>query len=131
MLLGIYLIGKEEMTMLSRTIYVTFQQEFIHRYPDAPDEVAYLRDFHRHVAHIRVDIEVYHNERELEFIMVKHAISQYVSELVRTVKDNSCESIAENIIEFVKKTYGDNRDIIVEVSEDGENGCVLMYTKEI
>lgn len=117
--------------MIQRYIYVTFQQEFIHRYPDAPDEVAYLRDYHRHIAHIKVQIEVYHNERELEFIMVKHNLAAVVSNYIRVTSDNSCETIAENIIEYVKKTYGENRDIEVDVAEDGENGCRLVYTKEI
>ena len=117
--------------MIDRYIYVTFQQEFIHRYPDAPNEVSYLRDFHRHLAHIKVEIEVYHNERELEFIMVKHELQRYVSGMLQTCGNNSCETIAESIIDFVKKKYGDNRDIVVDIAEDGENGCRLVYTKEI
>lgn len=116
--------------MIQRFIYVTLQQEFIHQYKDAPEEVSYLRYPHRHLAHIKVQIEVYHNERELEFIMVKHKISAMLQDYLRVTCGHSCETIAEFIINFVQEEYGNNRDIIVDVSEDGENGCQLIYQKE-
>lgn len=108
-------------------IYITTQKEFIHQYKDAPDEVYYLRYPHRHLAHIKVKIEVFNNDRELEFIMVKHEIDNYLD--LTTLSNNSCETIAQNILEFVQNKYGYNRDIEIIVSEDNENGCELEYTK--
>ncbi len=39
---------------IDRMIWVTFQREGIHQYPDAPEEVAFLRHPHRHVFHLKV-----------------------------------------------------------------------------
>lgn len=115
--------------MIQRFVYATLQKEFIHQYKDAPEEVAYLRYPHRHVAHIKVKVEVYHNEREIEFIMLKHQLENFVN--LTNLTNNSCETIAENILNYIKSYYDGNRDITITVSEDAENGCELVWTKEI
>ena len=43
---------------VKKNIWVTFQKEGIHKYPDAPDEVDFLRYPHRHMFHFKVQIEV-------------------------------------------------------------------------
>lgn len=110
-------------------IYVTTQKEFIHQYKDAPEEVEYLRYPHRHVAHIKIRIQVFDNNRELEFIMLKHRLDRYLSELLDTsvLSNRSCETIANSILSFLIEKYGSNRDMYICVSEDGENGCELYY----
>ena len=55
---------------MRRFIYVTTQFEGVHRYKDAPDEVSFLRDYHRHIFKVKLAIEVMHNERDIEFIML-------------------------------------------------------------
>ena len=69
-------------------IFVTFQKEGIHRYPAAatdpklatkrfgkPDEhwldVSFLADLHRHIFHFRVEMEVFHDDRDVEFIQAQ------------------------------------------------------------
>lgn len=62
-------------------IWVTFQQEAIHRYPAALTDpklatgdkydVSFLGHPHRHVFHFRVSIEVWHDDRDIEFIQFK------------------------------------------------------------
>ena len=42
----------------------------------------------------------------------------------------SCENIAEKLIADIRYNYGCGRDIWVEVSEDGENGCILECKAE-
>jgi len=37
-------------------IFVTFSFEGEHCYPDAPDEVSYLRNVHRHLFNVRVEM---------------------------------------------------------------------------
>jgi len=106
-------------------IYVTTQTEFIHQYKDAPDEVSYLRYPHRHVAHIQVKIEVFNNDREIEFIMFKHFIEDNIN--ISSLSNKSCESIADDLLEVIQNTYGCHRDIEITVNEDNENGCVLEY----
>ena len=111
--------------MIKRYVYVTLQKEFIHQYKDAPEEVSYLRYPHRHIAHIKASIQVEHNDREIEFIMMKHYLEEKINLLGITT--SSCEQIAEYVIIYLQERYGRGRDIKVEVSEDGENGCELFY----
>lgn len=112
-------------------IYITDTFELIHYYKDAPKEVAYLAYPHRHLAHIKVKIEVFHNDREIEFIMFKHEIRNYIWQIrTEMVSNLSCEKIAEMIVQYIQDDYGKDRDIIVEVNEDNENGCEVIYRKE-
>ena len=119
--------------MKKTSVFITTQKEFIHQYKDAPEEVSYLRYPHRHIAHIKVEVEVFHDDREIEFIMLKHQIDKLLSTMEATNKlsNNSCEMIANTILDYIHENYGTNRDIEIVVSEDGENGCVLRYRKEI
>lgn len=110
-------------------IIVKTQYEGIHRYKDAPDQVSFLRDYHRHIFNIEAKIEVFHEDRELEFIMVKQKINAYFDKLkdeygVYNMGDQSCEMIAKRIIDLLKENYG-NRKITVSVFEDNENGAVV------
>lgn len=110
---------------MKRYIYITTQFEGIHRYKDAPSQVSYLREFHRHLFKIRIQVEVEHNERDIEFIMFKHQIDNFIEvHYLDKEVDLSCESIAEELIEYVILMLGD-RKVICEVSEDGENGAIL------
>jgi hypothetical protein len=59
-----------------RSIWITFQKEGIHAYPAALEEprladVSFLGYPHRHMFHFRVEIEVTHNNRDIEFIQFK------------------------------------------------------------
>lgn len=114
------------------TVHTSF--EGFHRYADAPDEVSYLRDVHRHIFNVSVQMEVFHADRELEFIMVKHQLDKFISCLPVRVKENaakmSCEMIAERIIEYLTVSYGSTRSINVSVDEDGENGSVVVWEGE-
>lgn len=119
--------------MLHKSICVQFQFELLHCWPDAPDEVKYLRELHRHVMHVAAVIEVFHEDRELEFIMTKHYLEQYVEATKEYWPESiSCEEIAERLISIIHAkpvmTFAD-RDITVSVFEDGENGAVVKYTK--
>ncbi len=63
---------------VSNEIWVTWQKEGIHKYPaalDDPklatgdwDDVSFLGYPHRHIFHFRVGIEVFHEDRDIEFI---------------------------------------------------------------
>ena len=110
----------------SRTIFITFQKEGIHCYPDAPAGVEFLQHPHRHIFHFRVTIDVWHNDRDIEFILFKRELeSQYESGTLQ-MDHKSCEMLAEELINYIAVEYP-NRKIRVEVSEDGENGATLKY----
>lgn len=115
---------------MKRKIYVTFQKEGIHRFPAAATdpklaEVSYLQFPHRHIFHFRVEIEVQHNDRDIEFILFKKWLANLYTGILE-LDYKSCEMIAEELISSIQKQYP-RRSISVEVSEDGENGCRLEY----
>ena len=69
-----------------RTIFVRFQKEGIHKYPAAATDpnlatgdeydVSFLATPHRHIFHFEVTIEVFHNDRDIEFIQFKRWLIQ-------------------------------------------------------
>ena len=110
----------------NRSIFVTFQKEGIHWYPDAPEAVEFLRNPHRHIFHFRVDIDVHHNDRDIEFIMFKRELEALYTEATLQMDHKSCEMLAEDLIGYIGGKYP-GRKISVMVSEDGENGATLIY----
>lgn len=115
-----------------RQIFVTFQKEGIHKYPAAGEDpkladVSFLAYPHRHIFHFRVVIDVFHNDRDIEFILFKRELEALYSEQTLQMDFKSCEMLAEDLIDYISKKYP-GRKISVEVSEDGENGATLYYT---
>lgn len=120
-------------------VIVKTQFEGIHCYPEAPEEVAFLRTPHRHIFHVEAEIETFHDDRELEFILVKREIDMIIirNYSARAIGTTSCEQIATLIQKELKKQYPyreriDKRDnliherkINVKVFEDNENGAFI------
>ena len=108
-------------------IIVRGQFEFCHRYASAPTEVAYLRNQQRHMYNYEVQLEVYHDDRELEFIMVKHDIDSYLAGRYENWTDEtSCEQMAECICLYLQTKHGFERMLTVSVFEDNENGAKII-----
>ena len=108
-------------------IWITTQFEGFHTYKDAPDEVALLRNEHRHMFHVKVWIEVYHNDRDIEFILFKNSINDFLQTDGR-LNNMSCEMISDELYTHIH-TFYDKRDVKIEISEDGENGSYKEYEK--
>ena len=119
-----------------RTIFVTFQKEGIHCYPAAATDpqlatgdeydVSFLGTPHRHIFHFRVAIDVFHNDRDIEFIQFKRWLENLYKDSILALDYKSCEMIADDLYLQIAGRYP-NRNITIEVSEDGENGCVINY----
>ena len=125
-----------------RQIWVTFRKEGIHCYPAAATDpqlatgdeydVAFLANPHRHIFHFRVSIDVFHNDRDIEFIQFKRWIENLYSSnqsnnnSVLELNYKSCEMIADDLYVQIAARYP-NRCVTIEVSEDGENGCSITY----
>lgn len=114
--------------MIERKIYVQFRKEGIHCYPDAPAGVEFLKSPHRHIFHFRVTIDVFHSDRDIEFILFKRELESLYGNTGAHLQMNSksCEMLAEDLIEYISQAYP-GRSISVEVSEDGENGAILNF----
>ena len=113
---------------MTNYIWITTQKEMIHKYPDAPDDVAFLKNEHRHLFKFKVWLEVFHNDRDVEFIMFKRDIQLFIDTLNDNLQEKSCEMISNTIAKNVQEYYA-GRDIKIEVSEDGENGSEYYYSK--
>lgn len=118
--------------IVGRSIFVRFTKEGIHRYPAAGEDpklesVSFLANPHRHIFHFRVQIDVFHNDRDVEFIMFKRELEALYAEATLQVDFKSCEMLAEDLIDYISKKYP-GRKISVEVSEDGENGATLSFS---
>ena len=119
-----------------KKVWVTFSKEGIHCFPQAATDpklntgdeydVSFLASPHRHIFHFRVCIDVYHDDRELEFIQFKRWLESLYSGNILALNYKSCEMIADDLYLQIAEKYP-NRDVWIEVSEDGENGCYVEY----
>ena len=119
-----------------RQIWVTFQKEGVHLYPAAKDDpalatggwddVSFLGVAHRHIFHFRVAIDVFHDDRDIEFIQFKRWLENLYKEDILKLDYKSCEMIADDMYSHIANKYP-RRGVVIEVSEDGENGCCIQY----
>jgi hypothetical protein len=114
------------MTKAKKYIWVTYQKEGIHRYPDAPKGVEFLRNPHRHMFHFKVQIEVFHDDRDIEFILFKRELEGLYTDGTLQLDYRSCEMMADDLADYIKVNYP-GRHLIITVSEDGENGATCYY----
>ena len=120
---------EEVLRRVKKNIWVTFQKEGIHKYPDAPDEVDFLRYPHRHMFHFKVQIEVYNDDRDIEFFIFKRWLESLYADDTLQLDYKSCEMMADDLAKQIKDKYP-GRQLSIDVSEDGENGCHVEYPKE-
>lgn len=121
---------------VTRWIWVTFQKEGIHKYPDAAHlpslatgdeyDVSFLGYPHRHIFHFKVSISVVHNDRDIEFIQFKRWLENLYNRGTLQLDYKSCEMIAEDLYAQIAAKYP-GREVIINVSEDGENGAELYF----
>jgi hypothetical protein len=126
-----------------RKIWVTFRREGIHRYPAAATDprlntageydVSFLANAHRHIFHFRVWIDVFHSDRDIEFIQFKRWLENlysgtgpYNENRILELDFKSCEMIADDLYTQIAARYPE-RAVWIEVAEDGENGCLIKY----
>ena len=122
----------------NKMIWVTFRKEGIHKYPAAATDpklatgdeydVSFLANPHRHIFHFRVWLSVTHNDRDVEFIQFKRWLEKLYSsnEGVLSLDYKSCEMMSDDLYAQIQAKYPD-REVWIEVSEDGENGSFIKY----
>lgn len=111
---------------MTTNIIVNLQVEGLHHWPDARKicpEVAFLDDIHRHKWYITAKRQVTHDDRDVEFIMFKRDIEDYLRKKYyrqdyrsHFFGAKSCEMLAKEILEKFECCY-------VSVFEDNENGA--------
>jgi hypothetical protein len=73
-----------------------------------------------------VSIEVFHNDRDIEFIQFKRWLENQYSQNILALDYKSCEMISDDLYEVIATRYPD-RNIVIQVSEDNENGATIVY----
>jgi hypothetical protein len=129
---------REKLNLSEKRIWVTFRKEGIHKYPAAltdpklatGDEydVSFLGHPHRHMFHFRVEIEVFHHDRDIEFIQFKRWLEKLYTENTLSLDYKSCEMISDDLYLAIIESFPGRR-ITIEVSEDGENGSKTEYLR--
>lgn len=122
-------------------IKVKNELEATHSWPEASqffgDSIKFLEVAHRHIFKIETLIKVTHEDRDLEFFIIKNKIKQICNKLY-PIKDGesiprlgrkSCETIAKEIIDELLDFYPGIVMIQIAVSEDGENEGIVKLER--
>jgi hypothetical protein len=116
--------------MVKSFIRVRTEFEGFHFYPKAGEidpRIKFLENVHRHMFKVEVKIEVFHDNRELEFFLVKWALQEFIAG--GNMNHKSCEMIATDImLNHLIFCYGNKRCYEVTVSEDGESDGIVEFT---
>jgi hypothetical protein len=107
-------------------IFCTLQVEALHNWANCDiEEVMYLKHPHRHIFYIKAFKRVTHNDRDIEFIKLKHEITEYLrfnywdeSQRIHNFGSQSCEMIAADLYDTFNLSS-------CNVSEDNENGSIV------
>jgi len=123
-------------TLNKSYIWVTFRKEGIHMYPAAATDpklatgdwldVSFLGTPHRHIFHFKVEMEVFHDDRDVEFIQAKRIMERWYSDGTLQLDHKSCEMMARELYAKCLEQWP-SRCYTVIVSEDSENGCRLVF----
>ena len=108
-----------------RKIWVTFQKEGIHCYPAAATDpmlatgdeydVSFLGTPHRHIFHFQVWIDVFHNDRDIEFIQFKRWLENLYKDNILALDYKSCEMISDDLYIQIASIYP-YRSVWIEVA---------------
>ena len=89
-------------------------------------DVSFLGYPHRHIFHFKVAIEVFPDDRDIEFIQFKRWLESLYANGTLELDYKSCEMICDDLAQQINHKYP-GRKISLTVSEDGENGATIDY----
>ena len=98
-----------------------------HRWENAPEEVDFLRNNHRHEFHVEVKVEQFHDDRDVEYIMLKRKVDDIINEWPHDLDTTSCEMMCDDLYQALSAHIEGERAYVVKVFEDGENGAEVHY----
>ena len=117
-------------------VYVTFQKEGYHCFPEAAtdpryatggvDDVSHLANKHMHYFFFKVWVEVKHNNRDIEFIQLRRWLESMFNDGTLNLNSKSCEMICEDLYRPLATKYPFS-EIRIDVSEDNINGAYLEF----
>lgn len=117
-------------------VYVPFQREGYHCFPEAAIDpryatgdsmdVSHLGTRHMHYFFIKVWVEVTHSNRQIEFIQLRRWLESLYNTNALELNNKSCEMIAEDLYEKISEKYP-NVEVRIDVSEDNINGAYVEF----
>ncbi len=113
-------------------IEVETQFEALHCWPECPyDDVAFLKNKHRHMVYVTVRIST-DTDREIEFFMFKRSVDATIdnlfgSERLKDIGTRSMEIVANELL-YILSSWYNKHGIIISVSEDNQVRAILEYT---
>lgn len=121
---------------IKRWIKVPFQKEGTHYYPGADTDptlatkdeydVSFLGSEHFHYFFFTVQIEVFHDDRDLEFIQFRRWLERLYDSGTLKLNHKSCEMMAIDLFEKVNEKWP-GRDMVITVAEDNINTAVMEF----
>lgn len=110
--------------------FVMVQTQFpaIHCWPECPfEQVKFLQHPHRHIFYVRITVRVEHNDRDVEFLVLKRHLQDFIRANFydKDLGRMSCEDIIDHIFGFLSLKVN---IASIEVWEDKENGAKKTYS---
>jgi len=108
------------------SVFIRFELAGVHQWNHCDlDQVMYLKDLHRHKFFFELHKQVFHDDRDVEFICFQYDVKQYLiqkyfSDEIKCLnfQTRSCEMIAKELLLHF------NCEKVI-VSEDNENGAII------
>ena len=117
---------KRSSTTYSTKVVIKTQFEGFHSFRHAPEEVAFLKNEHRHIFEITATLPET-KDRSLEFFIVQRALFDICKVIFK--EDLSCEGYAKNVADKLLIAYK-LPSCEVRVFEDGEVGACVFAERE-
>lgn len=123
--------------MKSTFIAVKTTFEGIHEWSECSlSEVQFLKNAHRHIFYVEVILPVTHDDRQLEFFIVKAQLQDIINKFPKNgythiyhLGQKSCEMIADIFIDELRIVYPMIKSIQCKISEDKENAAIVLWSK--
>jgi hypothetical protein len=103
---------------------IKFEREGYHAWPQAPAEVAFLQNLHRHKFYFEVRVQQFGDDRDLEYFLLSRKVQAWFDAQSWEGR-TSCEMFAISIKRYLEGEYVD-RLVQVSVKEDDENGAIIQ-----
>jgi hypothetical protein len=118
------------MPKTKKWVWVKFQKSGFHYYPGADEDVGYLASKHRHLFKFKVKVEVFHNDRDVEFHGLLNFCESLFDGKILDIDFKSCEMLCDDLHGHLISRYPD-RDMVIDISEDGECGSSIEYSSNV
>lgn len=117
-------------------VYCSFQKEGYHFYPGADTnpgtatndkfDVSHLGFRHMHYFFFKVWVEVFHDNRDIEFIQMRRWIEELYDSGYLSMDNQSCEMMSDALAIQLRCRYP-NSEIRIDISEENINGSYTEY----